>query len=247
MTFSEKLLAQPPQYQKNRERLVHEFELSLASHDTCHETRHVLFSPLHYEAGYAYPLLIWLHGHGKSDERQLLKVMPTISMRNFVAIAPRGLPEGPAHSDQLDDQLGWPNSEETFFETQKRVFDSLAIARDKCHIHPKRVYLVGYNEGGTMAFQIGMRFPESFAGVVSLGGDFPQGNLGKLHAIRKLPCLLSVGRESRELPMHKIARNMSLFHTAGMSVTVRQYPGANELSVAMLEDVNRWIMERVIG
>ena len=54
------------------------------------DTIHASFAPQHYESGYSYPLLVWLHGPG-CDERQLLRIMPQISMRNYVAIAPRGL------------------------------------------------------------------------------------------------------------------------------------------------------------
>ena len=53
-----------------------------------------LFTPLHYERNYAYPLLIWLHGKG-GNEHHLRQVMPKISMRNYAAVAPRGtLPLG---------------------------------------------------------------------------------------------------------------------------------------------------------
>ena len=42
------------------------------------DTVHSLFAPLKYEPGYAYPLLVWLHGlHG--DERQLLRIMPLLT------------------------------------------------------------------------------------------------------------------------------------------------------------------------
>ena len=34
------------------------------------ETTAALFAPMHYEPGYAYPLIVWLHGPG-GDERQL--------------------------------------------------------------------------------------------------------------------------------------------------------------------------------
>ena len=54
------------------------------------DTTYALFAPLHYESGYAYPLIVWLHGRG-NDERQLLRIMPQVSMRNYVAVAPRGL------------------------------------------------------------------------------------------------------------------------------------------------------------
>src|SRR5436190_20982679 len=47
------------------------------------------FAPIHYEERYAYPLLVWLHGNA-SSERELRQVIPLVSMRNYVAIAPRG-------------------------------------------------------------------------------------------------------------------------------------------------------------
>src|ERR1700676_406196 len=56
---------------------------------------YALFGPLHYEANYAYPLLVWLHGPGDS-EGQLKRIMPQISLRNYVAVAPRGTADWPA-------------------------------------------------------------------------------------------------------------------------------------------------------
>ena len=46
-----------------------------------------LFAPLRYTPSYPYPLIVWLHGYG-SDERQLVRVMPLVSMQNYVAVAP---------------------------------------------------------------------------------------------------------------------------------------------------------------
>ena len=57
-----------------------------------------MFGPLHYEAGYAYPLIVWLHGWG-DDETQLKRVMPLVSMQNFVAVAPRGTRPVPAEEE----------------------------------------------------------------------------------------------------------------------------------------------------
>jgi len=223
------------------EEQIRDFELSLATHDMAHETPHTLFSPMHYEPGYAYPLLIWLHGQGNAAERQLMKIMPIVSMRNFVAVAPRGL------ECFTTGQFGWPVAEADFNLAQQRVFDCLQIASKKCNISKRRVFLAGFGDGGTMAFRMAMQFPRYFAGVVSLCGSFPQGTmpLRQLGAVRQLPCLMCVGRDSPVFPPTEAARQMTLFHTAGMSVTVRQYPCRQELSTQMLEDVNRWIMERV--
>ena len=48
-----------------------------------------LFAPMHYESNYAYPLIVWLHG-ANDDERQLKRIMPFVSLRNYVAVSPRG-------------------------------------------------------------------------------------------------------------------------------------------------------------
>ena len=233
------------------EKQIHEFELSLATHDTSSETPHTLFSPMHYEPGYAYPLIIWLHGRSAAAERQLMKIMPIVSMRNYVAIAPRGV-ECPAGAlvptaQAKTNHYGWPGTEAGFNLAQKRVFDSLEIASKKCTLSKRRVFLAGFDDGGTMAFRIAMQFPRYFAGVVSLGGSFPQGRmpLRQLDAVRQLPCLMCVGRDSPVYPPTEAARQMALFHTASMSVTVRQYPCRQEISTQMLEDVNRWIMEQI--
>jgi len=238
------------------EKHLHDFEHFLATHDTISETPHSLFSPMHYEPGYSYPLMIWLHGESTVAERQLMKIMPIVSMRNYVAIAPRGIDlhqtgqmvSGNLQTGQSETpHFGWPNTEDGFHSAQKRVFDCLRIASEKCHISKRRVFLAGFDDGGTMAFQVAMQFPQYFAGGISLGGAFPLGRmpLRQLDAVRQLPCLMCVGRDSQVFPPSEAAKQMTLFHTAGMSVTVRQYPCRQEISIQMLNDVNRWMMERI--
>ena len=45
-----------------------------------------LFVPMHYEPNYSYPLIVWLHGDGR-DQNEMLKYMPSVSTRNYVALA----------------------------------------------------------------------------------------------------------------------------------------------------------------
>ena len=46
-------------------------------------------------------------------------------------------------------------------------------------------------------------------------------------------------------PPEKVCENLRLFHTAGMSVTLRQYPCGHQLAPQMLRDMDRWIIEQV--
>ncbi len=204
-----------------------------------------VLAPLHYERNYAYPLLVWLHAEGE-NESSIKNVMPQISMRNYVAIAPRGTRELPAAGDQdFLPGFTWRQSEEDIFVAQQRILGAIEEADKRFNVHRRRVFLAGASCGGTMAFRIAMSYPERFAGVISLGGAFPRRHapLVRLMEARRLPVFIGAGRESSVYGQNLICDNLRLFHTAGMCVTLRLYPGSEDASKLALTDVDRWIME----
>lgn len=198
------------------------------------------FTPLAYEAGYAYPLIVWLHGEG-ADERSLPKVMQHVSVRNFVAVAPRGVAG--------DGVAGWDQAASTIEAAEDAVFAAIDGARERFSLHPQRLFLAGSGAGGTMAMRIGLRHPNRFAGVATLDGPLPTGQapLGRVNELRKLPLLLSATRESPAYTETNVCHDLTLLHSAGCRVAIRQYAGSDDLTDAMLADLNRWAMEIVCG
>ncbi len=222
--------------------LEHEYSVDLARYAYSGEQpNHALFAPMHYERKYAYPLVVWLHGPS-DNERQLKRVMPLVSMRNYVAIAVRG-----TVADQVKGGYHWQQSEEHIWLAEQRVLDGIEIAKEKFNIHPDRIFLAGLGCGGTMAFRVALNHPRRFAGVLSLGGAFPTGlrPLQRLNDTRHLPLFLASGCQSAAYPLAQVCQDLRLFHSAGLSVSVRQYPCGDELTTVMLADMNRWMMELV--
>jgi len=209
-----------------------------------HDTSCAVFAPLHYEPGYAYPLIVWLHGEG-SDERQLLRVMPLVSMRNYVALAPRGIRLEPIGKSG-NARYGWRQSEHGIRQAEHRIFSGIEEVAEKFNINRQRVFVAGFDCGGTMAFRVAMDHPSRFAGVLSFCGAFPHGHnpLGNLTASRQLAIFLAAGRHSRQYPATAVCENLRLFHTAGLSTTLREYPCGQELAPQMLADMDRWIIEQ---
>lgn len=201
-----------------------------------------LFAPMHYEDGYAYPLLVWLHGPN-DDERQLQRIMPLVSMRNYVATAPRGTQALPPRG------FHWGEIDVSQAEAEHRVFDSIDAACEKFHVAKHRIFLAGLDTAGTLAFQIGLRHPDRFAGVLSIGGPFPLDRqpLTRLAEARSLPLFIAQGRESERYPVERTCEELRLFHVAGLIVTLRQYPCGDELNTQMLCDMDHWMMEIVTG
>ncbi|NLE37708.1 MAG: hypothetical protein GX621_06745 [Pirellulaceae bacterium] len=203
---------------------------------------HVLFAPKHYEPNYAYPLILWLHGPS-DDERQLRRIMPIVSLRNYVAVAPRGVSVGTSRNGPL----GWLESDEMAAQAEQRVFDSIDIAWQKYHISPHRIFVAGFDTGGTMAFHMALNYPRSFAGVLSFGGAFPTGQMPFRHLdeARRLSVFLASGRDCVTYPSQRACDDLRLMHSAGLSITLRQYPCQQELSPQMLQDMDRWIIEQI--
>jgi phospholipase/carboxylesterase len=202
-----------------------------------------LFAPLHYESNYAYPLLVWLHG-SDDDENQLKRLMPLLSMRNYVGVAPRGTQPTPRQRGRRG--YTWGDTSGDVALAEQHIFESIAAAQRKFHIHRQRVFLGGFDSGGSMAFRLGMLHPERFAGVLSLGGPFPGGScLRRLPEARLLNLFIASGATSQHYPAERVCDDLRLLHSAGMHITLRHYPCGHVLTPDMLSDMNRWIMELV--
>ena len=205
------------------------------------ETQPATFAPMHYEANYAYPLIVWLHG-GASNEHELRQIMPLVSMRNYVAVAPRGT--SPKHEGA---RFGWRQATDSIELAQSRISAAISFAQRRFNVHAKRIFLVGHGSGGTMAVRIAWTDPSRFAGVVSINGPLPTrlSPLRRVNELRQLPCFLATSRDSQLYPSTRVCDDLRLLHAAGCTVALRQYPGADNLTSKMLSDLDRWLMDLV--
>lgn len=227
---------------------------------------HIVAAPIHYEPNFAYPLIVWLHDSEKT-ETEILETIPKISARNYVAVAPRGiscykkrLVRSSVNGNPVQEKcwiepcFSWQDTEDGVIEAENLVFDSIAEAYAKYNVNMRRIFLVGRGVGGTMALQVAMRNPHEFAGVVCIDGALPATDsipLRNWSALRDLPVLVTSGKPNSTIAPSLNKNLLRLYHTAGLTVLVRQYNEENSTEEALnarmkavLTDVNRWIMER---
>jgi len=204
-------------------------------------TKLSFFIPQHYEENYSYPLVVWLHGRGGS-ETQLHRVMPFLSMRNYSAVSVRG-------TERLEQGWDWDHTPAGIEAAQQRVFEAIDLARERFHVHSERIFLAGYEGGGTLALRLALAFPRQFAGAAAIGSRFPTGTgtLAQLAAVRGFPLFLAQGTESSICSADNLAADLNLMHAASLKVALRLYPCGDEIRTKMLSDLNEWLMERVTG
>jgi phospholipase/carboxylesterase len=199
--------------------------------------------PTGYEPNYPYPLLVFLHGHGSSED-QVLRLAPRLSRRNYICIAPRG----PRALETRDGRLAytWGDGQDDS-AVEEYVLHAIAQTRRYYHVHSERIYLAGFREGATLAYRLGLTFPERFAGVISLNGCLPRrgGPLLRLPEVRSLRVLIGHGIANAIVPLGLARNDYRLLYTAGLDVRMLTYAANHRIHPDMLRDIDRWIMHRI--
>lgn len=206
------------------------------------ERPHAVYIPEHYEAGYAYPLIVWFHGDGAS-EAELAQVMPSISDRNYIGVALRGdLTSGAGHSWSVD---GTQSAE--LLQDVRAIVTSL---RREYHIHSERIYLAGFGSGATTAVQVMLNKPEWFGGVISFSGEMPKPDapLTRVDELKDKRILLATSLESTTTRVGDVVAAGRLLYSVGMQVGTRVYQGVEASpTTKMLRDLNSWLMDDICG
>lgn len=198
------------------------------------------FAPVRYQAGYSYPLLVWLHGPGQSQQL-LAEFMASYSTQNYVAVAPQSPISGAADP--------WPQTSLAMDAAEDAIFDAIEIAKQRFNVHGEKIFLAGIGTGGTAALRTAFAYPEQFAGVVSFDGGLPTGGspLCRIDGIRELPVFLATGDQSDAYPVGRVTADLRVLHSVDAKLHLWHQPGDGDLTKPMLAEANRWMMDVACG
>jgi phospholipase/carboxylesterase len=201
------------------------------------------FLPGGYEPNYPYPLLVFLHGHGSSEE-EVLRLAPRLSRRNYICIALRG----PQRLDpEVDGRpgFGWGADGQTDAQVEDYVFRAVEQTRRHYHVHSERIYLAGFCEGANPAYRLALAHPQRFAGLVSLNGAMPRHGrpLLRLSEVRGLRVFIGHGLSNTVVPLVLAREDFRLLYTAGLDVKIHTYPSTHRIHPDMLRDLDRWVIQ----
>lgn len=201
------------------------------------------FLPANYEPRYPYPLLVFFHGQGGNEE-QILRLAPRLSRRNYISIGLRG-PVSLGTGADGRKHYSWGDSA-TVSVVEDYLIRAVEQTRRTYHVHSERIYLAGFAEGATMAYRLGLTFPEKFGGVISLNGMMPRHDrpLLRLPEVRSLRVFIGHGIANSIVPLSLARADSRLLYNAGLNVEMNTYPTTHKLHPDMLRDINRWIIKR---
>jgi len=104
---------------------------------------------------------------------------------------------------------------------------------------PRRVYLLGFSQGATLAYGIGLTAPARLRGIVGIGGRvLPEiaPIAAPAHALRHLTLLIQHGTQDPVMPLARAHATRDLFVGLGVMLGYREYPAAHEITADMVGD-----------
>jgi phospholipase/carboxylesterase len=206
---------------------------------------HAVYEP---EGDGPFLTVLALHGWGASA-LDLITLAPYLLGGSALVLAPQGpvrTPIGPGVYG-----YGWfPLSgggrfdRRAFEEGRKALDEFLAAAVERYAVDPERLVLLGFSQGGVMAYDLGLRSPERFAGLVALSSWLPPELAREIVATPShglLPTLVQHGTDDPMIPFSRATDSVTLLGEIGVPVSLREYPMGHEISPESLRDLNRWL------
>jgi phospholipase/carboxylesterase len=211
---------------------------------------HTLFEP----AGDGpHPAIIALHGWG-ANALDLLGLAPYIAGGKFVVICPQGpleVPIGPIVGyGWFPIRMGTPPTEEVVDAAVDHAAKFIDAALDKYPVNRRKLVLLGFSQGGVMAFRLAFRNPERFAALVGISTWFPP-ELKKSaltnDAIQQLPTLIQHGRADDMIELSRAKQSVEHLRELKVPLTYREYDCGHEITASGLEDLSEFLSKKVLS
>jgi phospholipase/carboxylesterase len=200
-----------------------------------------------------FPTVLTLHGRG-ANAFDLLGLAPYLCGGKFLMICPQGPLETPIGPEAVG-YAWYPMSNggapdvEAMLSSQKKLQAFLDDCLKSYPIDPKKLVVLGFSQGGVMAYSLALANPERFAALAVLSSWLPKELLPRLNvtdAVQSLPTLVQHGTQD---PMIEIARARTSVETLRqlhVPLTFREYPMGHEIGARSLAELSTWLEEKVI-
>lgn len=211
---------------------------------------HAIFEP---RGDGPHPTVVALHGRG-ANALDLLGLAPYLCGGTCLVLCPQAPlqialgPAGPVGYAWYPSGGGGPPDMAAVQAADEalQTFLSAALSRYPCD--PRRLVLLGFSQGGVMAYNLGLRQPGRFAALVALSTRLPPAVLEQipdLTAAQQLPILIQHGSRDEVIAVGQARQAVEALRPLRLAVTYREYDMGHEISARSLQDLSVWLQERV--
>ncbi len=202
--------------------------------------------------------VIWLHGLGADGhdfepvvpELRLPQTLPLRFVFPHAPIRPVTLNQGMRMRAWYDiARLGGEPEDEAGIRSSEGLLKSLISREMENGISLEKIVLAGFSQGGAIALQTALRYPEPLAGVLALSTYLPISQTldkEKSQANRNVPIFMAHGLYDDIIPLRRAEQSSKILADLGYDVEWRTYPMPHSVCAEEIADIARFLV-RILG
>ena len=213
---------------------------------------HTAFEP---DGDGPFPAIVALHGWG-ANALDLLGLAPYLGNGRFLTLCPQGPMELQLGPGALG--YGWypitmGGARPAEREIEAAVEAATAFVDEALKRYPidkSKLALLGFSQGGVMAYNLALRQPERFAALAVLSSWFPPeltDKVGNREALEQLPTMIQHGSRDEMIDVSRGRESVETVRALKIPVMYREYDCGHEITAHGLRDLSQFLMEKVVS
>jgi phospholipase/carboxylesterase len=198
-----------------------------------------------------HPTILTLHGRG-ANAFDLLGLAPYLCGGKFLIICPQAPLEVPVGSGMLgyawySMSMGGAPDVAGMLSSQKLLQAFLDECLDRYSIDAKKLIVLGFSQGGVLAYSLALAHPERFAALVALSSWLPTELLAQIKTsdrVSSLPTLVHHGTQDPTIEVERAHGSVERLRELKVPVTFQEYPMGHEISPNSLADLSAWLEKK---
>jgi phospholipase/carboxylesterase len=198
--------------------------------------------------------VLWLHGLG-ADGHDFEPIVPELGLPAALPVR-FVFPHAPVRPVTLNQgmrmrawydiyRLGGGPEDEAGIRASEGSLKELVQKEKSRGIDPSRIVIAGFSQGGAIALQTALRYPERLAGVLALSTYLPLApHLEKEQAAqnRDLPIFMAHGSYDDVIPLHRADDSRRALEKLGYPVEWHAYPMPHSVCPQEIADIAEFLV-----
>jgi len=195
--------------------------------------------------------VIWLHGLG-ADGHDFEPIVPELRLPKPVRFV---FPHAPIRPVTINQglrmrawydifQFGGGPEDEAGVRASQKLLEQIISDEARRGFKPENIVLAGFSQGGVIALQTALRYPQRLAGIMALSTYVPiAASLAaeRSEANQGLPIFMAHGQFDDLIPLERAKRSRELLEKLGYAVTWKDYPMPHAVCAEEIGDIARFL------
>lgn len=195
-----------------------------------------------------HPTILTLHGRG-ANAFDLLGLAPFLCGGKFLLICPQAPLETPTGPDAVGyawysmSQGGLPDIQ-GILSSQQQLRNFLDDCLERYAIDLTKLVVLGFSQGGVMAYSLALANPERFSALVALSCWLPAELVPLLNVgggVQTLPTLIHHGTQDPTIDVGRARDSVKRLRELKVPLTFKEYEMGHEIRPRNLMDLSAWL------